>query len=97
MEIHPTAFISPQAELASGVQIGPYSIIGDHVSIGNDTVIGSHVVIEGHTKIGERNRIHPFVLIGSPPQDIGYDGIVTVPCSYLPVVGLAVLETGHAV
>lgn len=74
MEIHPTAFISPQAELASGVQIGPYSIIGDHVSIGNDTVIGSHVVIEGHTKIGERNRIHPFVLIGSQPQDIGYKG-----------------------
>jgi UDP-N-acetylglucosamine acyltransferase len=44
------------------------------VTIGRDTVIGSHVVIEGHTRIGERNRISPYVSIGSPPQDIGYRG-----------------------
>ena len=74
MEIHPSAVVSPHAELASGVQIGPYSVIGDHVTIGKDTVIGSHVVIDGHTHLGERNRIYPFVSIGSPPQDIGYRG-----------------------
>lgn len=72
--IHPTAVVSPQAELASGVNIGPYAIIGDQVSIGKDTVIGPHVVIEGHTTIGERNQISPFSIIGSPPQDIGYGG-----------------------
>ena len=74
MDIHPSAVVSPHAELASGVQIGPYSVIGDHVTIGKDTVIGPHVAVEGHTKIGERNRIYPFVSIGSPPQDIGYRG-----------------------
>ena len=74
MEIHPSAVVSPRAELASGVRIGPYSVIGDHVTIGNDTVIGSHVAVEGHTQIGERNRIYPFVSIGFPPQDIGYRG-----------------------
>lgn len=74
MEIHPSAVVSSHAELASGVRIGPYSIIGDHVTIGKDTVIGSHVVIDGHTQLGERNRIYPFVSIGSPPQDIGYRG-----------------------
>ena len=74
VEIHPTAIVSPGAELASGVKVGPYSIIGDHVAIGSDTIIGSHVVIEGHTQIGERNRISPFSCIGTPPQDISYSG-----------------------
>ena len=74
MEIHPSALVSPHAELASDVKIGPYSIIGDHVTIGRNTVIDSHVVIEGPTQIGERNRIYPFVSIGSPPQDVGYKG-----------------------
>jgi len=34
MEIHPSAVVSPHAELATGVRIGPYSVIGDHVIIG---------------------------------------------------------------
>jgi len=74
MEIHQTAVVSPRAELAQGVKIGPYSIIGDHVKIGQGTVVSAHVVIEGHTQIGERNTIYPFASIGTPPQDIGYRG-----------------------
>ena len=74
MAIHPTAVISPSAELAEGVEVGPYSVIGAHVSVGSGTIIDSHVVIEGHTQVGERNRIYPFVTLGTPPQDIGYRG-----------------------
>ncbi|MBN1104171.1 MAG: acyl-ACP--UDP-N-acetylglucosamine O-acyltransferase [Deltaproteobacteria bacterium] len=74
MEIHPTAVVSAHAELAKGVRVGPYVIIGEHVAIGKDTVIGSHTVLEGHTRIGERNRIYPFVTLGTPPQDVGYRG-----------------------
>jgi UDP-N-acetylglucosamine acyltransferase len=74
MEIHPTAVVSTHAELAEGVRVGPYVIIAEHVVIGRDTVIGSHAVLEGHTRIGERNRIYPFVTLGTPPQDVGYRG-----------------------
>jgi UDP-N-acetylglucosamine acyltransferase len=74
MEIHPSAVVSPKAELGEGVKIGPYSSIGDHVVIGPDSVIGAHVVIEGHTQIGNRNWVSPFSTIGTPPQDIGYRG-----------------------
>lgn len=74
MEIHPSAVVNPHAELAAGVKIGPYCTIGDQVCIGRDTIIESHVVIEGQTEIGERNRIYPFVSIGSPPQDVAYQG-----------------------
>ena len=74
MNIHPTAVVSPRAELAEGVQVGPYCTVGDRVSVGKDTALISHVVIEGHVQIGEGNTIYPFVSIGSPPQDIGYRG-----------------------
>ncbi len=74
MEIHPSAVVSPHAQLDEGVRVGPYSVVGEHVSIGRDTYIGPHVAVEGHTTLGERNKIYPFVSIGSPPQDIGYKG-----------------------
>jgi UDP-N-acetylglucosamine acyltransferase len=74
MDIHPSAVVSPHAELGEGVKIGPFSVIGGHVTIGRDTVVGSHVVIEGNARIGDRNQIYPYVSIGSPPQDIGYKG-----------------------
>ena len=74
MEIHPSAVVSPHAQLDDGVRVGPYSVVGDHVTIGRDTYIGPHVAVEGHTTLGERNKIYPFVSIGSPPQDIGYKG-----------------------
>lgn len=74
MEIHPTAVVSPRAELGSDVKVKPYASIGPHVVIGHDTIIGEHVVIDGHTNIGERNKIYPFSSIGTPPQDIGYQG-----------------------
>jgi UDP-N-acetylglucosamine acyltransferase len=70
--IHQTAIVHPKAQLAENVVIGPYSVIGKHVSIGKNTKIESHVLIEGWTTIGERNHIHSFSSIGTPPQDIGY-------------------------
>src|SRR5436305_8330938 len=48
------ALVSPQAEVAAGVEIGPFSIIGADVSIGAGTWIGPHVVIHGPTRIGDR-------------------------------------------
>jgi UDP-N-acetylglucosamine acyltransferase len=72
VKIHPTAIVHPKAELAEGVEIGPYSVIGEQVKIGRDTRIASHVLIEGWTTIGERNHIYSFSSIGTPPQDIGY-------------------------
>lgn len=74
MEIHPTAVVGSDADLAAGVIIGPYACIGENVRIGKNTIVGPHVTIEGHVEIGEGNRISPFTSIGSPPQDIGYRG-----------------------
>ncbi|MGD9951361.1 MAG: acyl-ACP--UDP-N-acetylglucosamine O-acyltransferase [Burkholderiales bacterium] len=73
-QVHPSALVSPGAQLAHGVSIGAFSIIGERVEIGEGTWIGPHVVIEGRTRIGRENRIHPFASIGGPPQDKKYAG-----------------------
>lgn len=76
--IHPTAIIHPGAELHPTVRVGPYAVIGEKVKIGPDTVIGAHVVVDGHTEIGARNQIFPGAAIGLEPQDLKYDGSLSL-------------------
>ncbi|MBI3950098.1 MAG: acyl-ACP--UDP-N-acetylglucosamine O-acyltransferase [Acidobacteria bacterium] len=72
--IHPTAIVSPKAELGQNVTVGPYATIGDEVVIHDDVEIVSHVVIEGPTEIGAGCKIFPFTSIGVAPQDLKYRG-----------------------
>ena len=72
--IDPRAIVSPEAQLAADVTVGPFSIIGPQVRIGARTVIGPHVVINGPTTVGEDNRVFQFASIGDAPQDKKYRG-----------------------
>ncbi len=72
--IHPTAIVSPRAQLHGSVTVGPYSIIGEHVQIDEGTTVAAHVMIEGNTKIGKHNRIFQFNSLGAIPQDKKYAG-----------------------
>jgi UDP-N-acetylglucosamine acyltransferase len=68
------AVISPQAQLASDVEVGPFTVIGPHVEIGAGTWIGPHAVINGPTRIGRDNKIFQFASLGDAPQDKKYKG-----------------------
>lgn len=70
--IHPTALVSPTAELDTSVEVGPYSVIGEHVKIDAGTKVGPHCVIDGHTTIGKNNLFYRFCSIGGIPQDKKY-------------------------
>ncbi len=72
--IHPTAVVSPRAEIGRGCFIGPYSIIGAEVVLGDGVRLESHCVIDGRTFIGERTHVYPFASIGLAPQDLKYRG-----------------------
>lgn len=83
--IHPTAVISPSAEILSGTVIGPFAVIGDQVKIGSGVRIGSHTVIERQAQVGDHCTLHPHVFIGAncvvghrceihPHTTIGSDG-----------------------
>jgi UDP-N-acetylglucosamine acyltransferase len=68
------AAVSPQAELAADVTVGPFTVIGPGVRIGARTWIGPQVVINGPTTIGADNRFFQFSSIGDAPQDKKYNG-----------------------
>jgi UDP-N-acetylglucosamine acyltransferase len=70
--IHPTAIISPKAQLDSTVEVGPYAVIDAHVSIGPGCRVGPHAYLTGHTTIGANNRVHAGCVIGDAPQDVKY-------------------------
>jgi len=72
--IHPTAIVSPEAEIADDASIGPYCRIGSRVRIGKNCRFESHVVVEGPTTIGEDNQFYPFGTIGLQPQDLKFKG-----------------------
>jgi UDP-N-acetylglucosamine acyltransferase len=74
MKIHPSAIISPDAQLEEGVEIGAYTIIGAEVKIGKNTIIGPHAVIDKYTQIGEGCHIFQFASIGADPQDLKFSG-----------------------
>ena len=75
--IHPSAIVDNSAQIASDVEIGPYSIIREHVSIGSGTVIGPHAVIDSFVTIGRNCRVFQFASVGAIPQDLKYSGEVT--------------------
>ncbi|MBM4007237.1 MAG: acyl-ACP--UDP-N-acetylglucosamine O-acyltransferase [Planctomycetes bacterium] len=73
-KIHPTAVVDASVKLASGAVIGPWCVVGPGVTIGDDTELVSHVVIDRDTTIGRENVLHPFTVVGGPPQDKKYHG-----------------------
>lgn len=74
MSIHPTAIISPKADLGRDVVVGPYSIIGDDVILHDNVRVASHCVIEGPSEFGSESVFYPFVSAGQAPQDLKYRG-----------------------
>jgi UDP-N-acetylglucosamine acyltransferase len=66
--IHPTAIVDRHAELADGVEVGPYCVVGPGVRIDGGTRLLAHVVVQGHTVIGRENVVHPFAVLGGDAQ-----------------------------
>ncbi|MFZ5806152.1 MAG: acyl-ACP--UDP-N-acetylglucosamine O-acyltransferase [Verrucomicrobiota bacterium] len=74
MKIHATAVVDKKAELAEGVEVGPYCVIGANVKLSRGCVLMHHVSLAGSTTIGKQNVFHPFCSIGGKTQDLKYAG-----------------------
>jgi UDP-N-acetylglucosamine acyltransferase len=72
--IHPTAIVDRRADLADGVEIGPYAVIEGRVVIGPRTVVGAYTLIKGHAVIGAGCKLGPGAFVGLDPQHRGYAG-----------------------
>jgi UDP-N-acetylglucosamine acyltransferase len=75
--IDPRAIVAADAEIAAGVEVGPYTVIGAGVKIGAGSWIGPHAVINGPTTLGRDNKVFQFASVGDAPQDKKYAGEAT--------------------
>ena len=75
--IHPLAFVSPEAKLGENVEVGPYAYIDKDVVIGNNCKIHPHAVIYSYVRMGNDCEVFPGAVVGAIPQDLKYDGEIT--------------------
>lgn len=80
VHIHPTAIVSPNANLGEGVEIGPFCMIGDHVTIGDGTVIRPMVRLCQYVTVGKKCVVYESAIIGAEPQDMGFKGEESYVC-----------------
>ncbi|KAB2638513.1 MAG: acyl-ACP--UDP-N-acetylglucosamine O-acyltransferase [Verrucomicrobia bacterium] len=73
MTIHPSALISPEAELADDVVVGPFVVIEGPVQLAAGVTIGGHAWLCGDTSLGEGCSVGWGSVIGANPQDLGFD------------------------
>ena len=60
------------AELAEGVEIGPFCVVESGVTLGARTKLESHAVIKSGTSLGIENYVGHGVVLGADPQDRKY-------------------------
>ena len=71
--IHSTAVVHPSAQIDPSVEIGPYVIIDGPAKIAAGCRIESHAQIVGQVEIGPECFIGRAAIIGTEPQDLGFD------------------------
>ncbi|MDD4888635.1 MAG: acyl-ACP--UDP-N-acetylglucosamine O-acyltransferase [Phycisphaerae bacterium] len=76
-KISPLSEVSPAARIADDVEIGPFCVVGPEVTLGAGCKLMNNVTIIGRTTIGRENVFYPFVVIGTPPQDLKFRGTAT--------------------
>jgi UDP-N-acetylglucosamine acyltransferase len=72
--IHHTAVISPEAELAEDVQVGPHVVIEGAVTIAPGCVLRPGVHLIGPLTLGQGNTIFSHAVLGERPQHLHYQG-----------------------
>lgn len=75
-QIHPSATVSPQSQLADDVIIGPRCTIEGEVTLGPGTRLMADVHLQGPLTVGARNTFYPSACIGFAPQHRGFDPAV---------------------
>ena len=61
--IHPTAAVSPSAQIAIGVFVGPYVVVEEETEIGIGTVIEAFCFLGRGSRVGKNCRLHPRVTL----------------------------------
>lgn len=75
---YPMTHIHPDAKIAAGVTIEPFTSIYKNVEIGEGTWIGPNVTIMEGARIGKNCKIFPGAVVSGTPQDLKFAGEDTI-------------------
>lgn len=56
-QVHPTAWVAPDAHIGQRVTVGPHASIGGGAEIDDDVIIGPSSVVGNHVRIGRGTRL----------------------------------------
>ena len=70
--IHPTAIVSPGAQLGTHVEIGPFAVVASTALIGDGCILAPHAVVLENTTLGARCKVHSGAVLGDLPQDLSF-------------------------
>jgi UDP-N-acetylglucosamine acyltransferase len=71
---HPSAVISPEADLGEDVQVGPHVVIEGKVRVGAGCVLRPGVHLIGPLTMGRHNVVFSYAVLGEQPQHLKYEG-----------------------
>lgn len=74
-KIHPTALVSPKAEIGPDCEIGAYAVIEDDVILGPRNRIHAHGIVCSGTRMGADNVVHYGAVLGNLPQHKHFTGV----------------------
>ncbi len=74
MSVHPSAIVSPEAHLGSGVAVGPFAVVEAGAVVGEGCQIAAHAVVRSAARLGRDNRVHEGAIVGGEPQDVSFRG-----------------------
>jgi UDP-N-acetylglucosamine acyltransferase len=70
---HATAVISPEADIADGVEVGPFVVVEGPVRVGPGCVIRPHAHLIGPLTMGRGNTVYGGAVLGERPQHLKYN------------------------
>ncbi|MGY8642289.1 MAG: acyl-ACP--UDP-N-acetylglucosamine O-acyltransferase [Verrucomicrobiales bacterium] len=72
MNIHPTAIVHPDAQIADDVTIGPWVLVEAGVNIAAGCRIHAQVQLLNSVTLGENCAVHGGAILGGDPQDLAF-------------------------
>lgn len=71
-EVHPTAFVAPECELAENTKIGPYCVLSGRIRLDAGVELIGNVYLQGPLTVGPGTIFYPFVCVGFEGQDVKF-------------------------
>jgi UDP-N-acetylglucosamine acyltransferase len=72
-QVHPSAIVGPDVQLADDVTVGPWCHLDGSITIGPGTRLLQRVSVQGPGVIGRNNTLYPNACVGLAPQDLKFD------------------------